>query len=109
LVKILSGDEDDVASFSHFLASSPGDALRIDGLKWLASALNEAPKTQYWRRRDATGDSIVSVLAIALAKDGPVLAKDADARNAVVTLTAYTAAQQVPGALALQERVKHLK
>jgi hypothetical protein len=104
----LSRDEDDVAGLSYFLASKAGEALRIDGLKWLSAALNRNPSVGRWWRREAAGDALISVLSIALTTDAARLTRDAEARAAVVSLTAYAAAQQVPGALPLQERVKQL-
>ena len=37
----LQRDQDNVPSFSHFLASEVGAALRVEGLKWLATSFKE--------------------------------------------------------------------
>jgi len=105
----LAGDESNVTALSYFLVSEAGAALRIDGLKWLAANFEDAGRDQYWRERRGTGDALVNLLNTALTDDATVLATDGEVREALVALAAYVAARQVPAALALQERIRHLR
>ena len=104
----LAVEEENVAALSTFLTSQAGAILRIDGLKWLGEVFKEGGG-QYWRDRGGTGDALANLLDTALIEDAPVLAMDRDAREGLIALAAYLAARPVYAALALQERIKHLK
>ena len=102
-------DEDNVAAFSLFLTSEVGTALRIEGLKWLATSFKHATREQSWQDQRGKGDALVDLLNTTLQENASVLRRDQEARDALVALAAHCAARQVPAALALQERIKHLR
>jgi len=55
------------------------------------------------------GEAPIDLLDTTLRENASVLKKDQEARDALVALSAQLAATQVPEALALQERIKHLR
>ena len=105
----LQRDRDNVAAFSNFLGSKAGAALRIEGLKWLATSVKQGTREQYWRDQRGTGDALVNLLNTTLQQNASVLKRDPDAREALVALAAHCSARQVSAALVLQERIKHLR
>ncbi|EKT4087579.1 hypothetical protein QEG26_001528 [Stenotrophomonas maltophilia] len=102
----LSRDEECVTRFCHFLTTSFGAPLRLDGLRWLATTQRESSGRWY---REGTGEALVELLAAALISDARALTQDAQARQALVELAATLAAKNIPTALALQERIKQLR
>jgi hypothetical protein len=105
----LQRDEENIAAFAHFLASDAGAGLRVDGLRWLASAIGDLTRAPYRRDRESVGDSLVRLLDSVLREDATALRSDQSARDALVTVAAYLAAKQLPEALALQERIKNFR
>ena len=69
----LQWDQDNVAAFSHFLASKVGAALRIEGMKWLATSFKEATREQDWRYQRGAGDALVDLLDTTLQENASVL------------------------------------
>ncbi len=104
----LARDEECVTRFCHFLTTSFGAPLRLDGLRWLAAMLKEREPSGRWYR-EGTGDALVELVAAALSSDAQALSQDAQARQAVVEIAAALAAMNIPTALALQERIKQLR
>jgi hypothetical protein len=104
----LGRDEECVTRFSHFLTTTFGGPLRLDGLRWIASMLKAKNPSNYWYR-EGTGNALVELVAAALGSDAQVLSKDAEARQALVEIAAALAAKNIPTALALQERIKLLR
>lgn len=102
----LSQDEECVTRFCHFLTTSFGAPLRLDGLRWLASTQRESSGRWY---REGTDEALVELLAAALISDARALTQDAQARQALVEIAATLAAKNIPTALALQERIKQLR
>ncbi|MDG2509377.1 hypothetical protein [Stenotrophomonas maltophilia] len=102
----LSQDEECVTRFCHFLMTSFGAPLRLDGLRWLATTQRESSARWY---REGTGEALVELLAAALISDARALTQDAQARQALVEIAAALAAKNIPTALALQERIKQLR
>jgi hypothetical protein len=98
-----------VATFSLFIASEVGAALRIEGLKYLATSFKDATREQYWRHQRGTGDALVDLLYTTLQENASVLKRDHEARDALVALAACLVERQVPVALALQKQIKHLR
>jgi len=104
----LARDEECVTRFCHFLTTSFGAPLRLDGLRWLATILKEREPSGRWYR-EGSGDALVELVAAALSSDAQALSQDAQARLAVVDIAAALAAMNIPTALALQERIKQLR
>lgn len=105
----LSRDEENVSTFSYFLSSEVGAALRIEGLKWLAAAFEGSGREQHWRDRKGTGSALVNLLDKILIHDASTLMEDKVAREAMMALVAFLVARQVKAALPLQNRLKHLR
>ncbi|MFQ2424760.1 hypothetical protein ACK31W_07985 [Aeromonas caviae] len=104
----LAHDEECVTRFCQFLTTNFGAPLRLDGLRWLAAMLKKREPSGRWYR-EGTGDALVDLVASALSSDTQALLQDAQARQALVEITAALAAKNVPTALALQERIKQLR
>ena len=106
--KYLHRDEDNVAGLCVFLASDAGASLRLDGLQWLAAALGGETSAANWRR-ERTGNAIIELLDVILSKDAGKVSANPKARDAMISLAADLVARQVPTALALQERIRHMR
>jgi hypothetical protein len=104
----LARDEECVARFCHFLTTSFGAPLRLDGIRWLAALLKERDSSGRWHR-EKTGDALLELMAAALNLDGPALAHDVQARQALVKISAALSAKNIPSALSLHERIKLLR
>lgn len=104
----LARDEECVTRFCHFLTTTFGAPLRLDGLCWLAAMLKERERSSRWYR-EGTGDALVELVAAALSSDMRALTQHAQARQALVEIAAALAAMNIPTALALQERIKQLR
>ena len=101
----LACDEECVSRFCHFLTTKFGAPLRLDGLRWLVAMLREREPSRRWYR-EGTGDALVALVAEALSSDAQALSHHAQARQALVEITAAVAAMNISTALALQERIK---
>lgn len=101
----VAADEENIAAFAHFLATDMGALLRIDGLKWLSTALEVKGRIIRWNQ-DGAGDAMVGLLDATLTTNAPDLSRDAEARTALMKLAAELASSHVTAALALQERIK---
>lgn len=104
----LAHDEECITRFCHFLTTNFGAPLRLDGLRWLAAMLKTLEPSARWHR-DGTGGALVELVASALSSDRQALSQDAQARQALVEIAAALAANNIPTALALQERIKLLR
>ena len=101
-------DEECVTRFSHFLTTTFGGPLRLDGLRWIAAMLKAKNPSNQWYR-EGTDNALVELVTVALGSDAHALSKDAEARQALVKVAAALAAKNIPAALALQERIKLLR
>ena len=97
-----------VARFSNFLTTPFGAPLRLDGLRWIAAAFSEGPRISRWYR-DRTRDVLIELLNTAINQNGRELRGDASARQALFEIAGELARNNVPAALALQERIKNLR
>lgn len=104
----LARDEECVTRFCHFLTTSFGGPLRLEGLRWLAAMLKERKLSGHWYR-EKTGDALLELLAAALNSDAQALARDVQARQALVEISAALAAKSIPSAMSLHERIKQLR
>ena len=103
----LGRDEECVTRFSHFLTTTFGGPLRLDGLRWIAAMLKAENPSDHWYR-EGTDNALVELVASALGSDAHALSKDAEARQALVEVAAVLAAKNIPEALTLQERIRLL-
>jgi hypothetical protein len=104
----LARHEECVTRFCHFLTTTFGAPLRLNGLRWLAAMLKAREPSGRWYR-EGTGDALVELVVAALSSDAQALSQDAQARQALVEIAAALAAKNIPTALALQERIKLLR
>lgn len=102
-VRDLGRDEDNVAYFCGFLASSTGRLLRLEGIEWLQGAL--ANDSFQWRR-SRTASALINLLDVALSEDADEIARSIKARDAFLGLVAVLVKAQVSASLTLQERAK---
>lgn len=101
--KQLSGDDGNLEGFCGFLSSAAGAPLRLDGLRWIASAIQASPEG---RRRDrSSSDSLVGFLDVLAEQHLDEISKSPDARAELLQLVAYVVARQLPAALVLQEKI----
>ena len=104
----LARDEECVIRFCHFLTTKFGAPLRLDGIRWLATTLEEREPSSRWYR-EGTGDALLGLVVAALSADARALSQHTQARHALVEIAAALAGMNFPGALALQERIKQLR
>jgi hypothetical protein len=104
----LARDEECVTRFCRFLTTDFGAALRFDGLRWLAAMLRSGDPSRHVRR-DGTADALMDLAATSLRSDSQFLARDGQARQALMEIAAVLAAMNTPAALALQERIRQLR
>jgi len=102
----LSQDEDNIASLAYFLSSNVGVPIRLDGLLWIKEALMP-PHQTYWRR-ESTGSSLIQLLDIIVNQESQRISSNSALLDALLNVSAYLAARQVPLALALQERIRKI-
>jgi NTP pyrophosphatase (non-canonical NTP hydrolase) len=100
----LSRDEDNLAGFSHFLASPVGLPLRFDGLLWISAAVKKAPHAAHWHR-DSSLDALISFLNVLLSEHAQAISKDEARRQPLFDLAAYVVSRNHSSGLALQERI----
>jgi hypothetical protein len=101
----LIADQDNVAEFCSFLSTQVGVPLRIDGLKWIANALTVKPQFGRWFREQTWG-AFVEFLDMVVTENASEIARDHDARQALLDLAALAVARQTPAAQVLQERIR---
>jgi hypothetical protein len=106
--KHLDHSEDNLKRFCHFLATTFGAPLRLDGLRWIAGLLKNGSRSSRWYR-NGTGDALIELLSAAINENASKLAADPAARQALVEIAAELAGRNDPTALALQERIKLLR
>lgn len=104
----LARDEECLARFCHFLTTTFGAPLRLDGLGWIAAMLKNFDSYRRWHR-DGTSEALIELVAVALKSDAASLSQEAHPRQALVEIAAVLAAMNIPAALALQERIKQLR
>lgn len=104
----LARDEECLTRFCHFLTSTFGTPLRLDGLCWIAAMLKACDLSRSWYR-NGTSEALIELVAVALKSDAAALSQHAQSRQALVEIAAALAAMNIPAALALQERIKHLR
>lgn len=104
----LARDEECLKRFCHFLTTTFGTPLRLDGLRWVAEMLKACDLSRPWYR-DGTSEALIDLVAVALKSDAAALSQHAQSRQALIEIAAALATMNIPTALALQERIKHLR
>lgn len=104
----LGRDEECVTRFCYFLTKNFGAPLRLYGLRWIAAMLKAPNSSSRWYR-GGTDDALIEFVNTSLNQNAQDLAKDCQARQALVEIAAALAARNIPTALALQERIKLLR
>ena len=105
--KRLAHDEDNLAGFCGFLGNEAGKSLRLDGLQWIADAMNENPDLGKWFR-DRTSSAFMEFLNVLVSEHATELGQDEEARQALLVLSAHAASLQLPAALVLHDRIRRL-
>ena len=105
--KRLTRDEDNLAGFCGFLGNEAGKPLRLDGLQWIADAMNADPNLGKWYR-DRTSTAFMQFLDVLVLEHAAELGREDKARQALLLLSAHAASRQLTAALALHERVRRL-
>ena len=80
----------------------------MDGLRWIAHAVEANPETTHWLR-DRSSAPFIEFLDVLVSDHAAELSKDAKAKQAVVALVARAVAQNVTAAAALQQRLLRLR
>ncbi|NMN77678.1 hypothetical protein AF70_00032420 [Pseudomonas sp. KD5] len=101
----LSGDEDNIAIFSHFLTTQPGESLRLEGLIWLNSALLQTKRLN----RISTGNSIAEAIDTILMQHPNDLISQPASREAMIAIVARLVREQIGAAMGLQKRIGNLR
>jgi hypothetical protein len=105
--KRLPGDEDNLAAFCNFLWTRTGAPLRLEGLVWIANALQGDSGARTWYR-DGTSAAFVEILSTVITEDGAAAVAAPETRQALIDLTGLAVSRQLSAALALQDRLKAL-
>lgn len=105
----LARNEDCASQFCHFLTTEFGRPLRFEGLCWLAATINGSKLSSRWFREGGAADAVAELAAAVLSSDAQTLTQHAQARQAVIDLTAALAGINIPVALVLQERIRQLR
>jgi len=104
--KRLPADEDSLAGFCGFVGTRAGEPLRLDGLLWIAKALQKPEGSKWYRGR--TSSAFMEFLGALVTETGDEVLNRQDTRQALLDLLAVAVSRQLPAALALQDRAKKL-
>ena len=102
--KRLGDDEDNVAGLCHFLSTPVAKAIRLDGLRWIAAAMEKDPDVGTWRR-DRVSNAFVEFLDIVVSEHRTEALADAELREALLALVGHAVSRHLPAAQPLQERI----
>ena len=117
-LKRLPSDEDNLAGLCGFLSTKTGQPLRLEGLVWIASAIQGASDLarlagkgagadRHWYR-DRTSAVFVELLTTVITEDGPAAVAQPETRQALIDLVGLAVSNQLSAALAIQDRLKSL-
>lgn len=101
----MAHDEDELATFCHFLTTEAGRHMRLDGICWVRDAMNTSDR--FYRSR--TANNVAELVDSVLAQNGDDLLRQQPVRDAVIEIVAKLVAAQVPTAMGLQARLAALK
>lgn len=74
-----------------------------------SATLNGSKVSSHWFREGGAADAVAELAAAVLSSDAQTLTQHAQARQAVIDLTAALAGINIPVALVLQERIRQLR
>lgn len=103
--EVMPQDDDDLATFCFFLTKDAGRSLRLDGIVWIAESL----KNREELRRSETRNNVAEAVDTILTHHSAELLKRAEARVAVIEITAYLVGSEVATAMNLQRRIAALR
>jgi hypothetical protein len=106
-LKRLPSDEDNLAALCGFLSTNAGAPLRIEGLVWIANALQSASMDGHWYR-DRTSTAFIEFLTTVMTENGTEAIAQPQMRGALIDLVGLAVSKQLSAALALQDRLKGL-
>ena len=106
-LKRLPSDEDNLAALCGFLSTNAGAPLRLEGLVWIANALQGASEDRRWYR-DRTSSAFVEFLTTVITENGTDAIAQPETRRALIDLVGLAVSRQLSAALALQDRLKGL-
>lgn len=98
-------DEDDIATFCHFLTKESGRSLRLEGMIWLDEALAKNGRFS----RGSTGNNIAEAIDTVLTGHARDLLVQPQSRDAVIAIVARLVRAQVETAMGLQRRIAALR
>lgn len=101
----MARDEDELATFCHFLTTEAGRSLRLEGMEWIRDALKASDRFS----RSSTGNNIAEAVDTVLAQHADELLRQQPMRDAVIKIVAKLVAAQIPTAMGLQTRLAALK
>lgn len=101
----MAHDEDEIATFCHFLTTGAGESLRLEGMCWISDALAKSGRLY----RSSTGNNIAEAVDTVLTHNADELLRQQLVRDAVIKITAKLVAAQIPTAMGLQARLATLK
>ncbi len=101
----LAHDHDTLAHFARFLASAAGRDLRMSAIGWIEAALRKDDD----RLRDGAASALADLARVLLAEHGSELIDRIAVRQSLISVIGRMVREQVPYALALQDRAKGLR
>ncbi|MDB5583421.1 MAG: hypothetical protein JWR80_8597 [Bradyrhizobium sp.] len=101
----IAHDDSSLAAFAYFLAAEAGAPLRLRGIQWIETALAQDDR----RLRDSASGAIADFANVLLTRHDAALIADRPALQALIDVIARMVRDQVPLALALQDRVRALR
>ncbi|GAA4133919.1 hypothetical protein GCM10023067_55660 [Aminobacter aganoensis] len=117
-LKRLPGDEDNLAGLCGFLSTKAGQPIRLEGLVWIANAIqsaselarlaNQGPAADRHWYRDRTSAAFVEFLTTVVTENGPAAVAQPEIRQALIDLVGLAVSKQLSAAFALQDRLKSL-
>ena len=101
----MARDEDELATFCHFLTTEAGRHMRLKGICWVRDAIITSDRFF----RSGTANNVAEVVDTVLAQNSDDLLRQQRVRDAVIDIVAKLVAAQVPTAMGLQTRLAALK
>lgn len=101
----MARDEDDLATFCHFLTTEAGRHLRLEGICWVRDRMNNSDRFY----RSGTANNVAELVDCLLAQNGDDLLRQQPVRDATIEIVARLVAAQVPTAMGLQSRLARLR
>lgn len=101
----MARDEDEFATFCHFLITEAGRHMRLEGVCWVRDAMNTLDRFY----RSGTANTVSELVDCVLAQNGDDLLTQQKVRSTIIEIVAKLVGAQVPTAMGLQARLAALK